>query len=118
MALNTMVTQDRVLNELAIVGFSNVSHYEADPGTGAITVKAGVPQQAMRAISHVKNKINTVDDGVVVSTTVETDLKLWNKTKALSDLAKYVGLFDRRPQDEPGPPAPQTWKIGDREITF
>jgi phage terminase small subunit len=114
----TKVTQDRVLNELAIIGFSDVSHYKADPVTGVITVKDGVPQQAMRAISKVKNKVNTVDDGVVVSTTRETDLKLWNKIKALSDLAKSVGLFDRRPQDEPEPPAPQVWKIGDREMTF
>ena len=114
----TKVTQDRVLNELAIIGFSDVSHYDVDQDTGVLTVKDGVPQQAIRAISKVKNKVKTVDDGVVVRTTRETDVKLWSKTKALADLAKYVGLFDAHPPDEPEPPPRQVWKIGDREITF
>ena len=38
----TMITQDRVLNELAIVGFSSLDQYDIDPVTGSVDVVPGV----------------------------------------------------------------------------
>ena len=111
----TMITQDRVLNELAVIGFSDVGHYDLDPATESIALKEGVPEQALRAVSRFKATAKTEDDGTVVGT---TGLSLWNKPKALGLMMKHLGMFDARLRVETEVTPPQTWKIGDQVITF
>lgn len=86
----TQVTADRVLEELALVAFSNIDHYEVDAETGRVTLAEGAPRAAKRAISSVKYRVITTKAGV---TTRETELRLWSKDTAIGNAMKHLGLL-------------------------
>ena len=74
------ITADRVVEELAIIGFSDVTQYEVDD-KGCVILGGGVNRCATRALSTVKHKIK------------DTEVRLWSKTAALEQLCKHLGLF-------------------------
>ncbi len=51
----TGITADRVLEELAVVAFSDVTHYCVDPG-GRVVLDTRADASARRALSSVKRK--------------------------------------------------------------
>jgi phage terminase small subunit len=90
----TQVTADKVLAELARIGFSNVEHFSA--GDTGLSLAEGAPADAMRAVSSVKRRVVTrsTDDGEEVDVTVE--FRLWDKVSALEKMAKHLGILTDR----------------------
>lgn len=89
----TEITADRVLAELALCAFSSIDHYEVDDD-GRVTLTAGAPRGAKRAISSVKRKRRSFTDanGNTV-TEVDVELKFWDKPSTLRLAGRHVGLF-------------------------
>jgi len=90
----TGITAERVIEELAVLAFSDVTHYDVDD-EGNVTLAAGAPSNAHRAISAIKRRISTDKDGAV---TREVELKLWDKPGPLKLAGRHVnvaGFFDK-----------------------
>jgi phage terminase small subunit len=79
----TQITADRVLQELAVVGFSSVEHYRGGEGYH-LDLATDAPPSAMRAVSSVKVRSRTQDD----VTTHEVEYRLWDKVSALEKLGQ------------------------------
>lgn len=103
------ITQARVLRELALLSFSDVTHYEVDD-QGKVVLTETAPKGAQRAISSIKRKIFTDKDGNV---TREVELRLWNKPDPLKLAGRHVGLFS----DNAEPPAPPVIHIHTGMVT-
>lgn len=91
----TGITQERVLAELALLAFSDHTHYQHD-GKGNITLAPGAPEGAHRALAVVKRRLSTVSlgDGKESGiTTAEVEVKLWDKPGMLKLAGRHVGLF-------------------------
>lgn len=88
----TGITQDRVLQELELLAFSDLTHYLVDDN-GKIELVAGAPDGAMRALQSVKHKTTTREAGEMTITTHEVELKLWDKPGPLKLAGQHVGLF-------------------------
>lgn len=89
----TFIRQDRVVRELAILGFSDVRNYVVGDD-GEVELAEDVPDAAFRAISSIRRKIRTITTkggSVVVERDVE--LKLWNKNNALELLGKNLRMW-------------------------
>ena len=96
----TGITADRVLEELAVVAFSDVTHYEVgDDGRVVLTGEAA--QSATRALSSVKRKTKQFMQKGELVTEHDFEIRLWNKPRALEMLARHLGLFK---EDAPAPP--------------
>jgi len=91
-AKRTGLTQDRVLAELELLSFSDVEHYTVDDN-GDLTLAAGAPAGAMRALSSVKRRITTRGSGKTKEVTREVEIKLWDKPGPLKLAGQHVGLF-------------------------
>lgn len=91
MAEKFEVSQDRVLRELVLLAFSDISHYKMDQETGELIVNPDedVNPAVSRAISSVE--YTTVTDGDRVTKKVR--MKLWDKNNALTLLMKYLGML-------------------------
>lgn len=85
----TAISQDRVLEELAVVDFSNVKHYKIDD-EGNLTLADGVPEAAYRAVSSLKKKIRHGQEGDI---TYETEVRFWDKVGALRLTAQHLGML-------------------------
>jgi phage terminase small subunit len=82
-----------VINELAILGLSDISHYRLDEMLNLI-LAPGAPTYAMRAIRGVKHRVRTIttDEGEMEREhTIE--YSLWDKNTALTNLAKHFRLL-------------------------
>jgi phage terminase small subunit len=92
----TQITQDRVLQELAILGFSDVSQYTLDERYHLTPVE-GTPASAMRAVASVKHKVREhYREGDLVGVDHDVEYRLWDKNVALTSLAKHLGLLIER----------------------
>lgn len=91
-AARTAITSDRVLAELALLAFSDHTHYAVD-ATGNLTLSADAPEGAHRAIASVKHRVKTDDGGGV---TREVELRIWDKPGMLKLAGRHVGLFPDR----------------------
>ena len=84
---------DRVLLELARIGFSDISNYEVDDD-GNVTLVEGADPQAMRAVSTLKRKTRIIpqkNGEPIVEHDVE--IKLWDKNTGLANCGKHLGMF-------------------------
>ncbi len=88
----TEITQDRVLRELALLAFSDLDHYLIDDN-GRVELAEGAPEGAMRALSSIKFKVTTDDEGRTERT---TEIKLWDKPGPLKLAGRHTGLFNER----------------------
>lgn len=86
------ITQERVLAELALLAFSDVTHYIADDA-GNVTLAAEAPAGAMRALQSIKRRITSTGSGEQARTTTEVEVKLWDKPGPLKLAGRHVGLF-------------------------
>lgn len=86
------ITQDRVLEELAILAFSDVTHYVVDDA-GYVRLADGAPAGANRAIASIKRHINVDDAG---NSVIDAEIKLWDKPGPLKLAGRHVGLFPDR----------------------
>ena len=87
----TGITQVRVLEETALLAFSDVSHYTVSDD-GDLQPTASAPPGAMRAVSSIKRRIITSGDRTIH----ELEFKLWNKPEPLRLAGRHVGLFSER----------------------
>ena len=96
----TGITADQVLEELAVVAFSDVTHYEVgDDGRVVLTGEAA--QSATRALSSVKRKTKQFMQKGELVTEHDFEIRLWNKPRALEMMGRHLGLFK---EDAPAPP--------------
>lgn len=86
------VTQDQVLQEMALLANSCVEHYVID-NFGNVTLAEGAPDGAMRAIQSIKKKTRIDKDGGI---TYDVELRLWDKPAPLKLMGRHVGLFPDR----------------------
>lgn len=96
-AVRTEMDQDRVIDELGHLAFSNVNHFEIDDDTGDLVLRDGAPCGALAAVQSVRHRkrVHVEKNGAVV-TTHDSDIRLWNKVAALHLLGRHVGLFSER----------------------
>lgn len=89
----TQVTADRVLLELARIGFSDVmQHYEVDEG-GRLVLTADAPDGASAAVASIKRKTRTFTKDDETEVTHEIEYKVWDKNTALANIGKHLGMF-------------------------
>lgn len=93
----TQITQDRVLEELARIAFSDVLRNYVVDDDGRLALAGGAPEGASAAVASVKRKVRTftTEDGAT-ETSVEVEYKVWDKNTALANLGKHLGLFVER----------------------
>lgn len=89
------VEQNRVLTELAVVGFSSVQNYTVDDN-GDVQLAEGVPEAAWRALSSIKRKVITRGSGDDATVTREVELRLWDKPGTLRMCGQHLGMFVER----------------------
>jgi phage terminase small subunit len=89
------ITQARVLEEVALLAFSDVTHYVVTDD-GDVQLAAGAPDGAMRALSSVKRRITTRGSGESREVTREVELRLWDKPGPLKLAGQHVGLFPNK----------------------
>ena len=107
-AQRTEITQDRVLFELASLGFSNMQDFleKGEDGKDVLKQVSALHSQHAAAISEL-----TVDkDG-------KTKLKLADKRPALVDIGKHLGMFPSRHEHtgKDGGPIEMTDEVSDLE---
>ena len=95
-ATRLSVVADRVLLELVIVAYADVTDYRINPTSGWVEARPGVPQEALRAVKVVKSRseTRTVErDGQTEKITTWTgEIVLHDKLKALELLCRHLGL--------------------------
>lgn len=91
------MTQDAVLEEIALLVHSDVMHYVIDDH-GDVGLRDGAPPHAMRAVASLKKKIIHTRAG---GTTYETEIKLWSKPEGLRMGGEHLGLFKSTAQELP-----------------
>jgi len=94
-AVRTGITQDRVLDELAILAFSDVTHYRVSDA-GDVTLAANAPREAMRALQSIKRRIVTRGRGTRAEREVVVEIRLWDKPGPLKLAGQHVGLFTEK----------------------
>ena len=83
------ITADRVLNELAKIGFCNAADLI---NFNKATVMDGADSYDTAAIQSVKVKTMSTDNGDMV----EREVKLYDKTKSLELIGKHLGMFKEK----------------------
>jgi phage terminase small subunit len=92
-AERTAVTADRVLQELALVAFSDVGQVLDFSGAEPRLRPANeIPEAARRAVSSVKVRRERQGRGPAAPEVEVTEFKLWDKLAALAKLAAHLGL--------------------------
>lgn len=92
----TKVTQERVIYELAAIAFSNIQEVLDDKDQ--VKKLSTLPDNIARSISSIKVQHKTAfgEDGPEDITIKE--IKFWNKTEALTLLAKHLGMITEKHQ--------------------
>jgi phage terminase small subunit len=95
-AARTRITQDRVLEELSVVAFSNITDYRVD-AEGNLSIAPNVRPDAIRGVASFKRKVRTIPqkDGESV-VEIETELRLWNKPDALKMSGQHLGMYTEK----------------------
>lgn len=89
------ITQARVLAELQLLAFSDLTHYVVDDD-GGVQLAGSAPVGAMRALSSIKHRIMTRGTGEKREVTREVELRLWDKPGPLKLAGQHVGLFPNK----------------------
>jgi phage terminase small subunit len=85
------LTQDAVLEELAMLSCSDIRNYLIDDH-GNVLLRSGAPDAAMRAVASLKKKIVHTDAGI----SYETEIRLWNKPMSVRMAGEHLGLFKQQ----------------------
>lgn len=94
----TAISQDRVLKELAMIGFSDLRNYiTIDKLTGAIQAKGfeDMPEGESRVLKSVKEDrvIKEDADGKKMTVYDKVKFELWDKPKALEMIGRHLAMF-------------------------
>mgnify|MGYP001323062844 CR=1 FL=1 len=86
----------RVLEELALIGMSDLRHYTIDDD-GHVSLADGAPESAIRAVSSLKRKVRTrTDRDGNTEREVDAEIRLWDKPRGLDMIGKYLAMFVER----------------------
>jgi phage terminase small subunit len=85
----TGINADRILLEMAKIGFANIADV-ANMDEASVLMSASENDTA--AIQSIKVKRIPTENGDIV----EREVKMYDKTKALIEMGKHVGLFDTK----------------------
>lgn len=92
----TEISADRVLQEYALLGFSDIQHYIEIGEDGQVTTKRfdEMPEHASRAIESISEDriIRENPDGTQIIVHDKYKFKMHSKTHALEKLFKHLGL--------------------------
>lgn len=87
----TEITQDAVLNELGLIGFSNMMDYVTVTADGLAKVDlTNMTRDQAAALGEITSE-GVQSDGVL--NVVRTKIKLTDKRPALVDIGKHLGMF-------------------------
>jgi phage terminase small subunit len=94
----TEITQDRVLRELAICGFSDLKNYiEINDDTGAIRAKGfgEMPEGTSRALESITENRTVREDAKGEDSIIneKVTFKMHSKLTALEMIGKHLGMF-------------------------
>jgi phage terminase small subunit len=97
------VTAERALEEFAVIGFSDITHYTIDgqPIADFLGLTPDAPKNAMRAVKKVKRTVKNVRprDGDPYTET-DTEVEFWSKDSATKNIGDYLKLFKENRADE------------------
>lgn len=93
LSTKTGVTAERLINELAKIGFSNIQDYIS--GDNLITDISKIPKEQAACIESIKSVTTTESFGKVTNTRVQVSIKLYSKINAIELMGKHIGLFER-----------------------
>jgi len=108
------VNAERVVEEMAVIGFSDIRNYRLTLD-GHVELVPSAPDSAMRAVKRIKRKLRLVPQAKsqanptgAPATEVETEFELWNKDGELRNLGEYLAMFkenravddDEQPDEE------------------
>lgn len=85
----TGITAERVLQELALLCFSDVRDFNVST-TGALSLREGANDAAWRSVASVKHKIRSLGD---FQTERTIEIRLWDKNAALEKIAKHIQFY-------------------------
>ncbi len=88
-AVKVGLSQQRVLEEVEGLAHSDVTHYMFDDIANRLVLTEGAPPNAMRAVSSVKYRSRTDEDGNV---TRECEFKLWDKPGMVKLAGRHLGI--------------------------
>ncbi len=88
----THITQDRVLQEIASLSFSDLRHYVLTD-RGNVQLAEGAPSTAMCAVSSIKRKTKVVNE---ITTEYEVEIKLWDKPSSLKMAGQHLAMFTEK----------------------
>ena len=94
------ITAARVLQELAIIAFSDISDYETVEPGGAVRIKAfeDMPGNSRRAIASIEEQRTISEPASGEGTTIilndKRKFKLWDKLKANELIGRHLGMFN------------------------
>lgn len=89
-SLETKVTAERVLLELARMGFSNMKNF-INPFDDEVKNIHDLDDNHSACISEINDTVTSID-GV---TTRKRKIKLYDKTSALEKIARHIGFFEK-----------------------
>ena len=96
----TRITQERVVNELALIAFADMRHYADIEEGGGVTLRSfdKMPIGASRVISKIKERRKIVSDAEGAGKEVVFDSQLefghHDKVRALELLGRHLGMFN------------------------
>lgn len=88
--------KSKVLSELGLLAFSDIDNYMVDE-TGKLIAAPNAQPGVMRAVSSVKYRTVTDDEGNVERT---VEFKLWDKPGTLKLAGRHVGLFPSKDKEQ------------------
>ena len=98
------VTVDKIVRELALIGFSNMLDYIGvlEDGTAFVNL-ASLTRDKAAAIGEVTSEVYMEGSGDAARPVKRTKFKLADKRAALVDLGKHLGMFiERHEHGKPG----------------
>lgn len=103
-AKRTEITADRVLQELAKIGFANIADFVTLQGAGVPVLDFSKADEAkLAAVSEITQDTYTEGRGDEAENVKKTKFKLHDKVKALQHLGNHLGLFRENPGGEDCP---------------
>ncbi len=90
----TEITQDRVLQELALIGFADMGDYLTLGEDGEVRLDLSkLPEGATKIIAELTQDVYVEGTGKKAREVKKTKLKLHDKRGALVDIARHLGMF-------------------------
>ena len=89
------ISKERVLEELARIGFANISDYVDLTGDYPTWALKAVPREQMAAVAELTTEtvFERTNSSGAPSEVRKVKLKFWDKKSALVDIGKHLGMF-------------------------